>query len=201
MAPSERYRDGFKAHGGGTRAGIIVAATLTAGNVAEAQAAPELLADEDGARTVFGDSPTAPASTGTAHRAGHATVIKPSVLRRRSPAACRRGLRDRYQASTVTCPAGNTLTIRASRTASFARHCQRCRCTNARAGPVIRPHPDHDRLHDARCQAEDPSSGPRTPRPRRWGERSISWLVADGCGKSATAASNATATGFDSHSR
>ena len=46
---------------------------------------------------------------------------------------------------TVTCPAGHTVTIGASGTASFARHCQRCplrrRCTTARAGRMLKIHP------------------------------------------------------------
>ncbi len=41
------YRDGYKAHVAvEPETGIITAATLTAGNVGDAQAAPELLADE-----------------------------------------------------------------------------------------------------------------------------------------------------------
>jgi IS5 family transposase len=184
------YRDGYKAHVAvEPETGIITAATLTAGNVADAHAAPELLSGEDGPRTVFGDS-----AYGTGelreHLAttGHATVIKPPVVRPAIPGGF---TVDDFDidtcAGTVTCPAGWTVTIRASGTASFARHCSRCplrrRCTNARAGRVIRLHPDHDRLHYARRQAEDPDFWTAYTTTRPMGERSISWLVADGCRK------------------
>jgi hypothetical protein len=86
-----------------------------------------------------------------------------------------------------SCPAGHVVTIRASGTPSFARHCPRCplrrRCTNARAGRVIRVHPDHDRLRAARPQAADAGFWAAYTIIRPMGERSISWLVADGCGK------------------
>ena len=184
------YRDGYKAHVAvEPETGIITAATLTAGNVADAQAASELLADEHEPRTVFGDS-----AYGTGelreHLAatGHLAVIKPPLLR---PAIAGGFTIDDFDidtpAGTITCPAGHVVTIRASGTASFARHCHRCplrrRCTNARAGRVIRVHPDHDRLHQARRQATDPEFWAAYTTTRPMGERSISWLVADGCRK------------------
>jgi IS5 family transposase len=184
------YRDGYKAHVAvEPETGIITAATLTAGNVADAQAAPELLTGEDGARTVFGDS-----AYGTGElrehlaEAGHEMVIKPPVLR----SAIAGGFNiDDFDidtaAGTVACPAGHVVTIRSSGTASFARHCQRCplrrRCTTARAGRVIKIHPDHDRLHAARRQAADPEFWTAYTTTRPMGERSISWLVTDGCRK------------------
>ena len=184
------YRDGYKAHVAvEPETGIITAATLTAGNVADAQAAPELLAGEHGATQVFGDSAY---GTGELREhlaaAGHATVIKPPVLRPAIPGGFTVDDFDiDTAAGTVTCPAGHTVTIRASGTASFAKHCQRCplrrRCTNARAGRVIKIHPDHDRLHQARRQADDPEFWTAYTTTRPMGERSISWLVADGCRK------------------
>jgi IS5 family transposase len=184
------YRDGYKAHVAvEPDTGIITAATLTAGNVADAQAAPELLADEQEPRTVFGDSAY---GTGELREqlatAGHETVIKPPVLRPAIPGGFTVDDFDiDTQAGAVTCPAGHTVTIRASGTASFAKHCHRCplrrRCTNARAGRVIRLHPDHDRLHDARRQADRPEFWTAYTTTRPMGERSISWLVADGCRK------------------
>ena len=116
------------------------------------------------------------------------TVIKPPVLRPAIPGGFSVDDFDiDTHAGTVTCPAGHTVTIRASGTASFARHCQRCplrrRCTNARAGRVIKVHPDHDRLHHARRQADDPEFWTAYTTTRPMGERSISWLVADGCRK------------------
>jgi IS5 family transposase len=184
------YRDGYKAHVAvEPETGIITAATLTAGNVPDAQAAPELLAEEHDAREVFGDSAY---GTGELREqlaaAGHVAVIKPPVLRPAIPGGFNVDDFDiDTHAGTVTCPAGHTVTIRASGTASFARHCHRCplrrRCTNARAGRVIKLHPDHDRLRDARRQAEDPDFWTAYTTVRPMGERSISWLVADGCRK------------------
>ena len=184
------YRDGYKAHVAvEPETGIITAATLTAGNVADAQAAPELLADEHEPRTVFGDSAY---GTGELREhlaaAGHLAVIKPPLLR---PAIAGGFTIDDFDidtpAGTITCPAGHVVTIRASGTASFAKHCQRCplrrRCTNARAGRVIKIHPDHDRLHQARRQAMSPEFWAAYTTTRPMGERSISWLVADGCRK------------------
>jgi IS5 family transposase len=184
------YRDGYKAHlAVEPETGIITAATLTAGNVADAQAAPELLAGEHEPRQVFGDS-----AYGTGElrehlaEAGHTTVIKPPMLRSAIPGGF--DLDDfgiDTHTGTVTCPAGHVVTIRASGTASFAKHCQRCplrrRCTNARAGRVIKIHPDHDRLHAARRQAADPDFWTAYTTTRPMGERSISWLVADDCRK------------------
>ena len=184
------YRDGYKAHlAVEPETGIITAATLTAGNVADAQAAAELLAEEHGARQVYGDS-----AYGTGelreHLAatGHTTVIKPPVLRPAIPGGFSVDDFDiDTHAGTVTCPAGHTVTIRASATANFAKHCQRCplrrRCTNARAGRVIKVHPDHDRLHQARRQAETPEFWTAYTTVRPMAERSISWLVADRCRK------------------
>jgi IS5 family transposase len=184
------YRDGYKAHVAvEPETGIITAATLTAGNVADAQAAPELLAGEDGVREVFGDSAYGTGQLRERLAAdGHTTVIKPPVLRPAIPGGFRVDDFDiDTRASTVTCPAGHTVTIRASGTASFAKHCHRCpmrrRCTNARAGRVIRVHPDHDRLHQARHQAMSPEFWTAYTTTRPMGERSISWLVRDGCRK------------------
>jgi IS5 family transposase len=184
------YRDGYKAHVAvEPETGIITAATLTAGNVPDAQAAPELLAAEHEPRQVFGDSAY---GTGELRQhlaeAGHTTVIKPPVLRSAIPGGFNLDDFDiDTHAGTVACPAGHVVTIGSSGTASFARHCQRCslrrRCTTARAGRVIKIHPDHDRLHAARRQAEDPEFWTAYTTTRPMGERSISWLVADGCRK------------------
>ncbi len=184
------YRDGYKAHVAvEPETGIITAATLTPGNVGDAQAAPDLLADEDGTRTVYGDSAY---GTGELRErladAGHDTVIKPPVLRSAVPGGFSLDDFDiDTAAGTVTCPAGHTVTIGASRTASFAKHCHRCplrrRCTNARTGRVIKIHPDHQRLHDARRHADTPDFWSAYTTTRPMAERSISWLVADGCRK------------------
>jgi hypothetical protein len=157
------YRDGYKAHVAvEPETGIITAATLTAGNVGDAQAAPELLAGEDGVREVFGDS-----AYGTGelreHLAatGHEAVIKPPVLR---PAIGGGFTVDDFDIDThhrtVTCPAdtpspseplgppASPVTSSAARCGAAARLLEPAGCSRAT--------PDHDRLHDARHQAMSP---------------------------------------------
>jgi Transposase DDE domain len=89
------------------------------------------------------------------------------------------------QAGTVRCPAGYQTTITASGRASFARWCQRCplrqRCTSAKAGRTIKVHPHEDELRAARRRAVTRSFQQSYRRWRPMVERSIAWLVADGC--------------------
>jgi hypothetical protein len=89
------------------------------------------------------------------------------------------------QARTVSCPAAATATITASGQASFACWCQRCplrgRCTTARRGHTIRIHPHEDELRAARRRATTRSFQQSYRRWRPIVERSIAWLVADGC--------------------
>jgi len=88
-------------------------------------------------------------------------------------------------AGTVSCPAGYQAKITASRQASFARWCQRCplrgRCTTARPGRIIHIHPHEEELRAARRHAMTRSFADSYQRWRPMVERSIAWLVADGC--------------------
>lgn len=184
------YRDGYKAHvAAEPETGLITAATLTAGNTSDADAAAGLLADEDGERRVYGDSAY---GTGALREdlaeAGHTAVIKPPTL---TPAVPGGFTIDDFEintnTATVTCPAGTTVPITGSGTANFTKHCNGCplrkRCTTARAGRVIRVNPHHDRLHDARRQALTDEFWTDYTRTRPMAERAISWLVRDGCRK------------------
>jgi len=75
--------------------------------------------------------------------------------------------------------------ITASGQASFARWCQRCplrgRCTTAKGGRTIQVHPHDDELRAARRRAMTRSFQQSYRRWRPMVERSIAWLVADGC--------------------
>jgi hypothetical protein len=89
------------------------------------------------------------------------------------------------QAGTASCPAGYQTQITASGRASFARWCQRCplrrRCTTAKAGRTVQVHPHQDELRAARRRAVTRSFQHSYRRWRPMVERSIAWLVADGC--------------------
>jgi Transposase DDE domain len=89
------------------------------------------------------------------------------------------------QAGTVSCPAGYQTTISASGRASFARWCRRCplrqRCTSAKAGRTIKVHLHEDELRAARRQAVTRTFQQSYRRWRPMVERSLAWLVADGC--------------------
>ena len=89
------------------------------------------------------------------------------------------------QAGTVRCPAGATASITASGQASFARHCQGCplrgRCTTAKSVAASCIHPHEQELRAARRRAMTRSFQQSYRRWRPMVERSIAWLVADGC--------------------
>jgi hypothetical protein len=89
------------------------------------------------------------------------------------------------EAATVRCPAGYTAPITSSGQASFARHCQRCplrqRCTTAKRGRILRIHPHEQELRAARRRATTRSFQQSYRRWRPMVERSLAWLLADGC--------------------
>jgi hypothetical protein len=89
------------------------------------------------------------------------------------------------QAGTVGCPAGYRVHITASGQASFGIRCQRCRlrqrCTTATGGRTIHVHPHEDELRAARRHATTRAFADSYRRWRPMVERSIAWLVADGC--------------------
>jgi Transposase DDE domain len=118
--------------------------------------------------------------------AGHTQTIKPIPLQSAVPGGFTiHDFRIDQHAGMARCPAGYTAPITGSGQASFARHCQRCplrqRCTTAKHGRILHIHPHEDELRAARRRAV--TSGFQHSY-RRWQpmvERSIAWLVADGC--------------------
>ena len=89
------------------------------------------------------------------------------------------------QAGMVRCPAGVTAPISSSGRVSFARRCQSCplrrRCTTAKGGRTIHLHAHQDELRAARRRAVTRTFQHSYRRWRPMVERSIAWLVADGC--------------------
>src|SRR5690606_17572584 len=122
----------------------------------DAEAAPDLLADEPAGTEVLGDS-----AYGTGELRHHLSerdmtaVIKPPPLRPAGEGGYT--LADftiDETAGTVTCPAGITVTITARRNARFGGRCDDCalrtRCTTATRGRIIALHPHHRLLAAAR---------------------------------------------------
>jgi hypothetical protein len=185
---SAQRRDGYKAHlAVEPETGLVTACALTAANVPDGPTGVKLLAGEAPGLEVLGDSGYGSGQTRAALRAaGHRQTIKPIPLQSAVPGGFTlHDFRIDRQAGMVRCPAGCTAPISSSGQASFARWCQRCplrrRCTTARRGRTIRLHRHEDELRAARRQAVTRSFQQRYRRWRPMVERSIAWLVADGC--------------------
>jgi hypothetical protein len=185
---SAHKRDGYKGHiAAEPETGLVTECALTAATAPDGPTGVELLAGEQPGLEVLGDTHYGAGQTRAALRAaGHAQTIKPIPL----PSAVPGGFTvhdfqiDRH-AGTVGCPAGYQTKITASGQASFARWCRRCPlrqcCTSAKDGRTIQVHPHEDELRAARRHA---MTGGFADSYRRWRpmvERSIAWLVADGC--------------------
>ena len=178
------YRDGYKAHVAvEPETGLVTDCDLTAGNVADGQAAPALVDQEPEGTEILADS-----AYGTGELRDHLkttgknATIKPPPL----PTAVEGGFTlDDFdidtQSATVTCPAGVTVTISRSRRATFGRNCKTCplraRCTTATKGRVIVVHPHHDLLNQARRQATTDDFDAVYRRWRPIVERSLAWLT------------------------
>lgn len=111
---------------------------------------------------VYGDSAYGTGHARATYRAGgHDAVIKPKPLR---PAVDGGFTLDDFgideQAGTVTCPAGHTRQMSATRTVTFGSLCADCplreRCTTAKDGRSMTIHPHEDLLRAARAQARTP---------------------------------------------
>ncbi|MEN8651632.1 IS1182 family transposase [Streptomyces sp. 21So2-11] len=191
-----RHQEGFRAHAAfEPEAGLFTEVTLTAGSGAdnhEAAVAEDLLADEDQDLTVLGDAAYGTGELRENLQAdSHTLVIKPPPLRQTIPGGF---TGDDFQvdtsAGTVTCPAGNTVTLGrplkgGNRQAQFKKLCRDCplreRCTTSKTGRVFSVHPQYDTLKAARHQAA--TSKEWQDEYRRWRppvERAIAWLVARG---------------------
>jgi hypothetical protein len=125
---------------------------------AETEASPD---SPDGLE-VYGDSAYGSGEARAAYRDGHHdTIIKPIPLR---PAVPDGFTLDDFTiddtTGTVTCPAGHTRTMAASRTVAFGRTCDTCplkaRCTTSKTGKSTRIHPHEGLLRAARAQAKTP---------------------------------------------
>jgi IS5 family transposase len=179
------YRDGFKGHlAVEPDTGIITATDLTAGNVGDAQAAPDLIVDEPAGTDVLGDSAYGAGEfRNHLNERGMSATIKPGPVR---PA-----VEDGYtiddfhiDGGTVTCPNGVTVTLTRRRTATFGAKCRGCpvrsRCTKAAAGRSMTFHEHHDLLAAARQHASTTAFTVPYRQHRPMVERSIAWMVRRG---------------------
>jgi Transposase DDE domain/Transposase domain (DUF772) len=185
---SAHKRDGYKGHiAAEPETGLVTECALTAATAPDGPTGVELLAGEQPGLEVLGDTHYGAGQTRAVLRAaGHAQTIKPIPL----PSAVPGGFTvhdfqiDRH-AGTVGCPAGYQTKITASGQASFARWCRRCPlrqcCTSAKDGRTIQVHPHEDELRAARRHAMTRGFADSYRRWRPMVERSIAWLVADGC--------------------
>lgn len=181
------HRDGYKAHlAVEPETGLITANTVTAGSIPDGQVAVDLLAGEPEPVQVLADSAYGSGATRQALAdAGHAATIKPAPLRPPVPGGFDRDdfVVD-HDAGTVTCPAGQTVTISPGGSAAFGRRCDGCplraRCTTSRTGRSLHIGPHDRRLVAARAAAKTPAFQDDYRRWRPMAERSIAWLVRDG---------------------
>jgi Transposase DDE domain/Transposase domain (DUF772) len=185
---SAARRDGYKGHiAAEPETGLVTECALTAANRPDGPTGLELLAGEAPGLEVLGDSGYGSGATRAALRAaGHTQTIKPIPLQSAVPGGFTiHDFRIDRQAGTARCPAGQVAPITSSGQASFARWCPGCplrrRCTTAKGGRTIRLHPHEDELRAARRQAVTRSFQQSYRRWRPMVERSIAWLVADGC--------------------
>jgi hypothetical protein len=185
---SAQRRDGYKGHlVAEPETGLVTACALTAANASDGPTGVQLLADEPPGLEVLGDTHYGSGETRAALRAaGHTQTIKPIPLASATPGGFTiHDFRIDRQAGTVRCPAGVIVPITSSGQASFARHCPGCplrrRCTTAKRGRTIRLHPHEDELRAARRRSMTRSFQESYRRWRPMVERSIAWLVADGC--------------------
>jgi hypothetical protein len=185
---SAQRRDGYKGHlATEPETGLVTACALTAANAADGPTGVGLLAGEQPGLEVLGDTHYGAGQTRAALRAaGHLQTIKPIPLASATPGGFTiHDFRIDRQAGTVRCPAGVIVPITSSEQASFARHCPGCplrqRCTTAKGGRTIRLHPHEDELRAARRRATTRGFQESYRRWRPMVERSIAWLVADGC--------------------
>jgi Transposase DDE domain len=181
-------RDGYKAHiAAEPVSGLVTECALTAANLPDGPTGLELLAAEEPGLEVLGDSGYGSGQTRAALRAaGHTQTIKPIPLHSAVPGGFTiHDFRIDHQAGMIRCPAGAAAPITNSGRVSFARHCQGCplrrRCTTAKRGRTIHLHPHEDELRAARRRAVTRSFQHSYRRWRPMVERSIAWLVADGC--------------------
>jgi Transposase DDE domain/Transposase domain (DUF772) len=203
---SARGFDGYKAHVSlDPDSELIVATTVTAANGGDAAAADELLADDlrtaddpphseqsgperdddEQSLSVYGDSAYGSGElVNRLEEAGaHANCkVQPPV----SPGGrySKHAFTIDLEAGTVSCPAGNTASLRPfgeGRIAKFAAACAGCpladRCTNAKEGRTIYVGPYEQQLARARQRQSDPAWKADYTATRPKVERKISHLM------------------------
>jgi Transposase DDE domain/Transposase domain (DUF772) len=185
---SAQRRDGYKGHiAAEPETGLVTECALTAANLPDGPTGLGLLAGEEPGLEVLGDSGYGSGSTRAALRAaGHLQTIKPLPLASAVPGGFTiHDFRIDRSAGILRCPAGQVAPIGSSGRVSFARECGSCplrrRCTTAKGGRTIHLHPHEDELRAARRQAVTRSFQHSYRRWRPMVERSLAWLVADGC--------------------
>jgi hypothetical protein len=185
---SSQRHDGYKGHiATEPESGLVTECALTAATAPDGPTGVELLAEEDPGLEVLGDTHYGSGETRAALRAaGHTQTIKPIPLASAVPGGFTvHDFRIDRRAGTVRCPAGAAAPITSSGQASFTRHCQHCplrqRCTTAKRGRILHIHPHEEELRAARRRAMTRSFQQSYRRWRPMVERSLAWLVADGC--------------------
>ncbi|MEN8176688.1 MAG: IS1182 family transposase [Pseudomonadota bacterium] len=185
------YRDGYKAHlAVEPDTGIITACDLTPANVGDGPVGVQLLEGEPAGLEVLGDSAYGSGPVrADLQAARHTAVIKPLPLHHYKKLGDDQFTRDDftidYQAGTVTCPQGQTVSIDAAGVARFRRRrCDGCparsRCTTAAGGKTFRV-TEHDQfLAQARADWRNGINIDTYRQHRPMVERSIAWLVANG---------------------
>jgi IS5 family transposase len=181
-----RHFDGYKAHLSiDPDSELIDEVVATPANTPDREAASDLLAphaDEEDKPEVLGDSAYADGATrNTLEEQGFTVTAKCPPVRNAT------GLftKDRFdvdlEADTVTCPAGQRVTINPTRDgggrASFKVHCKTCpmrtACTKSRAGRSISVHTHEAVLQRARAEQHEPGWAERYRADRPIVERKI----------------------------
>jgi len=184
------YRDGYKAHiAVEPETGIITNCTLTPANTGDGTVAADLLAGETAGLQVLADSAYGSGEVRAALRdADHAQAIKPIPLRRHYGLGSDQFNRDDFiidhAARTATCPAGHTVPISRTGSATFGTRCAGCplrsRCTTSKTGRTLHISEHDDELVNARRAWRDGTFKDDYRQYRPMVERSIAWLVARG---------------------
>jgi IS5 family transposase len=181
------YRDGYKAHIAiDPETGLITAAAITPANAGDGPAGVALLSGEEPGLQVLADSAYGGSDTRACLRAaGHDQAIKAIPIRPIVPGGFNRDdfIID-HSARTATCPAGRTVTIAASGTATFGARCRGCplreRCTTNKRGRALKIGEHDAELVEARRAWRDGDFAADYRRWRPMVERAIAWLVARG---------------------
>lgn len=184
------YRDGFKAHVAvEPDTGIITACDLTPANIGDGGIGVALLTGEDPGLEVLADSAYGSGQVrADLAAADHTAVIKPMPLHRNPKLAGDQFTRDdftiNHEASTVTCPRGETVSITINGDAHFKARCRGCplrrRCTTAKAGRTFSVGAHDQLLAQARTDWQHGIGIEDYRQHRPMVERTIAWLVASG---------------------